>query len=1228
MQNRNLRSDPQDRPNSTNQPGVSVPAKGDSSGSHFPVDPDATLVDFPQATSDPEATFVDSDATLVDVDATVVDAGSVRGSPAPPSGPRNARIQVAAPMLQTGDVLGGRYEILQMLGEGGMGAVYKARDRELDRFVALKLIRPELAANPSILARFKQELLLSREVTHRNVIRIYDLGDADGVKFITMEFVEGQDLRSLIQEKKKFPPEEAVELMQQVCRALEAAHTLGIIHRDLKPQNIMRDQTGRILVMDFGLARMVEGDGMTQTGALVGTMEYMSPEQALGKDLDQRSDLYSMGLILYELLTGKMPFKAESAVASLIKRNQEQATPVSDHDQTIPRALSNIVAKCLERDPALRYQTANEFLQDLEVWQGKSAAATLRFPTSEKPWGQTIPWHWIGGTAAVLALAIIGFLLRAELFAPGKKATATATGPVVSLAILPFRNASGDPSVDWLGPSLAEMLSTDVGQSAHLHTIAPDRLHQILADLRISPGTSIDPTMVGRIAEFSNADTMVFGQYVRFGGQIRIDATLQDLKHDRSVPIKIDAVDEKDIPGAVDRLAASIRNNLAFSTDVIKELKASSFQPSSRSAPALRDYNQGLQLLRDGRNLDAIKAFQSAIKEDAEFALAYSRLADADSALGYDGDAEQASRKAVDLSQSLPIAEKYLIQATHARVTKDNKKAIEAYEDLAKSMPNNADVEFALSTLYTEAGEYDKARAQLANLLKSDPKNIKALRQMGMVEITDGKPQAALEPLNKGLSLTVEMDNQEMKALILHAIGLSYSSMNKPDDAMRNYQDAMAINRRLGLKRALATNLLEIASVEDSQGKPDAALAGYNQALQLQREIGMKREVGDTLIFIGAVYQSKGDYDKALQNFKEALQIHREAGGESIQALCLNNIGDVYLGKGDNDNALIYLQQALQLREKLKSSDGIAETLASIGQVYTNTGRYDEALPVFMRSLDLRRQDGNTRGVAEESHDVGMVFEYQGRLGAAVSGLQDAVKGYESVGDRSSYMVDLLNDLAEALAQAGRGSESGPLLEEAQKMATTLKNEIAQAEILNTEGDVERYRGDWKAAKGFYDQALRAAAHGTDPDELLISKLHVAEAALGEGHGQSVVRDFRSLAEQADARGLRYLSLQSSLDMAEAMISSKDYPHAQQELQTDLSPSEKLGSRYQSARVHYLLGNALRLSGNTADASAQYRQAVSLIDDMRKDPGAEKLLDRADLKALYTQASQFAPAQK
>jgi eukaryotic-like serine/threonine-protein kinase len=228
------------------------------------------------------------------VDATIVPAGSSRRSLAPPSKPQFRRVRQRSRIADRRHA-GGRYEILQLLGEGGMGAVYKATDHELNRFVALKVIRPELASNPSILARFKQELLLAHQVTHRNVIRIYDLGEAEGVKFITMEFIEGKDLRTLIREKQKFSPEEAVDVIQQVCLALDAAHSVGVIHRDLKPQNIMEDSTGRILVMDFGLARTLEGDGMTQSGAMVGTMEYMSPEQALTQELDQRSDIFALG---------------------------------------------------------------------------------------------------------------------------------------------------------------------------------------------------------------------------------------------------------------------------------------------------------------------------------------------------------------------------------------------------------------------------------------------------------------------------------------------------------------------------------------------------------------------------------------------------------------------------------------------------------------------------------------------------------------------------------------------------------------------------------------------------------------------------------------------------------------------------------------------------------------------------------------------------------------------
>src|SRR3989441_304510 len=387
------------------------------------------------------------------------------------------------PILQPGTVLGQRYMIMQLLGEGGMGAVYKAKDRELNRMVALKVIRPDLARNESIIQRFKQELILAHQVTHKNVIRIYDLGEAEGLKFITMEYIEGEDLRALIQEKKKLQPEEAVEIMQQVCRALEAAHSVGVIHRDLKPQNVMRDKAGRTLVMDFGLARTLEGEGMTQTGALIGTMDYMSPEQALGKDLDERSDLFALGLIFYELLTGKMPYKSESVVASLLKRTQQRAVPVLTHDPTIPTVISNVVSKCLEPDVNLRYQTASEILADLEAWQGGRAAATLHFPTGARPWGQTIPWHWIGGFGAVLLVVILGFLFRDKLVRPAAHAP---SGPVVSLAILPFRNASGDPALDWLGPQLAEMLSTDVGQSSQLRTVSPNRLHQIFSDLHVS----------------------------------------------------------------------------------------------------------------------------------------------------------------------------------------------------------------------------------------------------------------------------------------------------------------------------------------------------------------------------------------------------------------------------------------------------------------------------------------------------------------------------------------------------------------------------------------------------------------------------------------------------------------------------------------------------------------------------------------------------------------------
>ena len=778
-----------------------------------------------------DATIISGVPPRIDADATVVQTASPRGAPAVKARSDGATIAAGATIhrspvpssasgsaaLEIGTVLGNRYEILALLGEGGMGAVYKASDREFDRLVALKVIRPELASNPEILARFKQELLLSHKVTHRNVIRIYDLAEGQGMKFITMEYIEGKDLRTILHEKKRMAPDEAVGVAQQVCRALEAAHGAGIIHRDLKPQNIMMDDQGRVLVMDFGLARNLAGDGMTQTGAFLGTMEYMSPEQALGKALDQRSDIFALGLILYELLAGERPFVAESALASLIKRTQESAISIRQINADIPGALGRIVTKCLERDLSVRYQTVAEILADLDNWKQPAGHIKVRKPTGRGKTGiRSRPWILVAGAMAVVVLGVAGYVERGRLFGHPTAGTSAPAAPTVSLAILPFRNASADPALDWLGPSLADMLASDVGQSAALRTVSPNILHQIFSDLRISSDTVLDPATIKRVADFSSADRVVWGQYARFGNAIRIDATFQDLKNNRTVPLKVDVASEKEIPGGIDRLADSIRQTLALPPDVQKELRVSSFQPTSSSVEALRSYNQGLESRRDGKNLEARKQFEDATKADPNFALAFARLAQTYSALGYDNEAEQSAKKAVLLGQSLPEAERFQISAIELQVDKHFPEAIKAYENLARVLPDNSDVGAVLARLYEDSGDLGKARDYYQKILTSNPKDVGATIDLGRIQLKSGDAQGSLDPLNRAYSLAVQVDNQEQKATSLHLMAVAYRRLSKPEEVLRSEGEALTIWRQIGQQRGLAYSLNEMAVAQAS----------------------------------------------------------------------------------------------------------------------------------------------------------------------------------------------------------------------------------------------------------------------------------------------------------------------------------------------------------------------------------------------------------------------------
>jgi serine/threonine protein kinase/tetratricopeptide (TPR) repeat protein len=1196
--------------------GIRVPAPGESSSSGVNPSLDSpTLIDIPRA-------------KIAEIPSRRISSDSPTFAGGPTLAPGSGSISPyqGSTILEAGSILGQRYEIMSILGVGGMGAVYQARDLELSRTVALKVIRPDLAGNQSIIDRFKQELILATQVTHRNVVRIYDLGESDGMKFITMEFVEGQDLRSLIFDKTKLPPKEAVEIMQQVCRALEAAHAVGVIHRDLKPQNIMRDVNGRIVVMDFGLARTLGGDGMTQSGALVGTMEYMSPEQALAKELDQRSDIFSLGVIFYELLSGAIPFRADSALASLIKRTQERVVPVSELDDTIPGPLSAIVSRCLERDLDVRYQNASELLADLDAWQGHRSlsqapvSVIIRAPSL---WARRKSWLLGGAGALVLLLAIGGYLVFRGSDKGGHSASVlTPAASARTLAVLPLHNASGDPKLDWLGAYVADTLSTDIGQSSQLHNLPSDRMHQVLSDLQVSSGSSIDPDTLRHIVELTGSDVAVSGQYVRLGDQIQIAATVQDFKRDRTTTVQTTAANDQQLPAAIDALADKIRSSLDFSSSQIKELKAQAFKPTSESIEALRDYEQGVGQLRTGRNLDANKSFTAAVNADPQFALAYSALGQTQAALGHQADAEQSSRRASELANTgnLPQVEKYLIDASRATILGDTKKAIGIYENLAQALPGNVDIEYALGAVYSDSGDYTKAREQFAKILQTDPKNVIALWQSGVVEFLSGHPQAALEPLSKGAYLTV--DNQEQHAMILLSMGIAYNRLHKEDEALKNFADAVAISEKIGQKRAVAAGLDETAQIQLDMGKPDAALANYKKALALFQEIGSNKEAGDALIDMATLYQSRGDNDQALTLFRQALQIERDAGDHNYEALCLSSIAELNLAKGDIESSFTYFQQALQIGEKLGVPDRIAEALQGLGDAYTLSGQYDEALSSLKRALDTWRGAANPFGIASTQRQMGLVFGNQSRFGAAVDSIQQSVKGFHDLGDKSSDAATALQNLGEALAKAGRGDDAAAPIAEAEGMVRELKNDTLMAKILGTKSDIAFYRGDYAAAAGFFQSALQAATKGGERNTIFEAKLNLARVAIAQGHASDAVNRLKPIVG-TDSTSDRSLALHASVAMAEALIATKDYGRARQLLQESAGPAEKAGMRLLLARNYYLQATASRLGGNSGEAWSEYRQAMTLLDAVRNEPGAENILRRSDLKAIFDDCNRW-----
>ena len=1114
----------------------------------------------------------------------------------------------AGPALEIGETFG-RYRIIKLLGSGGMGQVYHAWDEELGEAVALKVIRSEFATSADADARFKRELSVARQVTHTNVVRIHDLGLVDGVRYISMAFIDGLDLATMLG-GGRLPQDVLLSIARQLCAGLAAAHQAGVVHRDLKPANVMVDRSGHVFLMDFGLARSMEVTQFTQAGTIMGTVEYMSPEQAIGEPADRRSDIYTLGLILFEMFTGERPFTGETPMSRLAARLHKPAPDLRISHPDVPPYVARIVQRCLERDPALRYQAVEDIITDLD------AHAAARRPH------RIVPARLTRRHAAVLVLLFV--LALGSYLAVGRwrstastssSGAAAAAAPAVSLAIVPFQNASGDPSLDWLGPSLVEMLGTGIGQSSAVHTVSFGHLQQVLGDLRITADAPLDAATLRRVAEFTSADTVVSGRYVKAGDQVRIDATVQDFKKGRVAALAPVAVPAKDVMHAVDDLARSIQQALAVSPDVVKELRASAFKPSSVSAEAIRSYSDGLRLARQGSYAEAEKRFEDSTKRDPTFALGYSQLGLALGRLGRDDEAERASRRAVALSDTLPQRERYVILAIHARVLNDSRKAIDAYENLAKVSPDDPDVQFTLAGLYESAGVLDRAHDLYARLLSRDPKHVEALLAAGRVEIKRGVPLAGVEYLNRGLSVAIQVDNDEEKGRILQAIGIAYQRLNKPEEALRYYQEALDVRRQVGQKGGIAASLSQIADAERILGRPREALASYHEALQLQREIGDKRSTATTLLNLASFLADSGRYDESLPLFKESLQMHRDLNDEAGQAMCLNNIGTVYLSDAQYADALTYFQQALQLRERLKVPGDIAETLHNVAESSVRMGQYDEALSQYLRALELYRGAGNKQGIAIESYATGKIFEAQGRYGAAVLAKQQALDVLRATGERSYWMVNVLGGYGEALSLVGRSQDADTNLGEALRLARELNNEALVAQTLNYQGDRLFYMGEYGKARGFYEQALRIASRTTDREQILTSRFNLARLAVKDGNAGARAL-LKAVAAEADTRGLRRVSAECSVYLGEALLRRAAFAPARAELESAIARSEKLGVAQSFAPARYLLAQALTGLKQNADASRELLEARRLVEAIHKEAGTDAILARSDLAPI------------
>jgi tetratricopeptide (TPR) repeat protein/predicted Ser/Thr protein kinase len=676
------------------------------------------------------------------------------------------------------------YMILEKLGEGGMGVVYKAQDVQLQRPVALKFLPPHVVDHPAEKERFIHEAQAASALNHPNVTTIYEIGESPEGLFIAMEYVEGKTLKQ-IAEKEEPSLKRILDIAIQICEGLNAAHKKEIVHRDVKSDNIMITPEGQVKITDFGLAKLKGATKITDARSTLGTAAYMSPEQASGEEIDSRSDIFSFGVVLYELITGRLPFKGEHHAAIIYAILNETPEPLIRYRANVPEALQRIVEKALEKDKEERYQHIDDLLADLRK-ERKSleyAKTTQVKPAAVVPRRKSKLLPILIPTSVVFVLVLVFLLLKPFNFeiVPEKKASAEEN----TLAIMYFENLVDREDKDRLGEIVTNLLITDLSESQYLNVVSSQRLYDILKLLGREGTKTIDKNVASEVATKAEAKWMLLGSILQVEPQIILTSQLVEVKTGNVLASqRIDGEPNEKIFSIVDRLTTELQKNLSLPVQEKPGKNRSVADVTTHSEEAYRYYVEGVDYFHKLYTAEAEKSLRKAIELDSTFAMAYYWLAD----MGNGEEQRALAAKAVRYSDKVSPRERYYIECLDAGISGNQQQEIKILKKLVESYPDDKEGYFTLGSIYQlQLKDYDSAVVYLNKAIAIDPLYKLSYNMLAYAYNELGDFEKSIWAINQYISLAPNEANPYDSRADLYAFN------GKLDQAIDSYRKALEI---------------------------------------------------------------------------------------------------------------------------------------------------------------------------------------------------------------------------------------------------------------------------------------------------------------------------------------------------------------------------------------------------------------------------------------------------